>query len=139
MAIGSSLAQYCVLSRLQPSLYNEIVTIQYKLLVLDIDGTLIGKSGKVSHENKQALARASSRGVIISLCTGRSLNGSLPLLAEMSLDGSHIFCDGALVLKPSTGHEIYAQELEAGSIRKAVEWAQRHGMDIELYSSIASN
>lgn len=111
------------------------MTTQYKLLVLDIDGTLIGKSGTVSPENKQALARASGLGVTISLCTGRSLNGCLPLLAELSLNGCHIFCDGALVLKPSTGYEIYTQELEVGPIRKAIDWAHRHGMDIDLYSS----
>jgi 5-amino-6-(5-phospho-D-ribitylamino)uracil phosphatase len=113
------------------------VTTQYRLLVLDIDGTLIGKSGRVSPENKEALVRAAGLGVTVSLCTGRSLNGCLPLLAELSLNGSHIFFDGALVFKPSTGHEIYAQEIEIESTRKAVDWARRQGMDIELYSSNA--
>lgn len=109
--------------------------MQYKLLVLDIDGTLVGKSGSISPENKQALARALKSGVTVSLCTGRSLSGCLPLLAELSLNGSHVFYDGALVTNPSTGQEVFVQEIAVSSVSKAVSWAHEYGLDIDLYSS----
>ena len=109
--------------------------MQYKLLVLDIDGTLVGKAGTISPENKQALARASASGVTVSLCTGRSLTGCRPVLAELALNGCHIFYDGALVINPASNHEVFVQELEVTAIKKAVDWSHRQGLDIEIYSS----
>jgi Cof subfamily protein (haloacid dehalogenase superfamily) len=109
--------------------------MQYKLLVLDIDGTLVGKANTVSPENKQALARASKSGVNISLCTGRSLRGCRLLLSELSLNGYHVFYDGALVINTVTGHEAYVQEIEVTDIKKAIEWSYERGLDIELYTS----
>jgi len=109
--------------------------MKFKLLVLDIDGTLVGKAGTISQENKQALARAAHAGVIVSLCTGRSLTGCVPILKELSLNGYHTFYDGALVINPKTRHEVYAQELDVTDMRRAIEWSHVRGLDIELYSS----
>ena len=43
----------------------------YKLLVVDIDGTLLDKDGHISGEDKVALAEASRSGVKVSLSTGK--------------------------------------------------------------------
>jgi Cof subfamily protein (haloacid dehalogenase superfamily) len=111
--------------------------MRYKLLVSDIDGTIVGSSGKVSPENKDALKRAVNSGITVSLCTGRSLTGCLPLLKELGLEGCHIFHDGALVLNPATKQEIYAEAIDPESISQAVSWTHAHNMEIELYASNA--
>ncbi|MDJ0716261.1 MAG: Cof-type HAD-IIB family hydrolase [Prochloraceae cyanobacterium] len=62
-----------------------------KLLVLDIDGTIAGKSNQVSERVKQAIADAMGKGIQVALATGRmyasalrfhtSVGSRLPLLA----------------------------------------------------------
>ncbi|NJM69447.1 MAG: HAD family phosphatase [Scytonema sp. RU_4_4] len=66
-------------------------TFDIKLLVLDIDGTITGKSNTISTAVKQAIVAARSRGIQVAIATGRmyrsalrfhqEINSSLPLLA----------------------------------------------------------
>ena len=46
---------------------------QYKLLALDLDGTLLNEKNQVSPRDAQAVRRAQERGVQIVLCTGRNV------------------------------------------------------------------
>jgi len=109
--------------------------MKYKLLVSDVDGTLINKHGTVSEADKDALARARASGIIVSLCTGRAPQGCAGLLRQLALDGYHTFHDGAQVINPDTEHQIYIQPFNYSTIRQAVEWAHRYDMEIELYST----
>ncbi len=109
--------------------------MNYKLLVLDIDGTLVGKNGTVSPEDKQALARAIGAGVTVSLCTGRAPQGCRKLLRELSLDGYHTFHDGAQTFNPETGRLLFSQPLKSEIIEQVIDWAHLRKMDIELYSA----
>jgi Cof subfamily protein (haloacid dehalogenase superfamily) len=108
--------------------------VKYRLLVLDIDGTLLGKETNVSDENKLALKRAIQSGVTVSLCTGRTPRAARSVLNQLMLDGYHTFFDGALVIDPQNEHEIYVQPIEIDIIRQAIKWAHNNQHDIELYS-----
>ncbi|MBL0928311.1 MAG: HAD hydrolase family protein [Phycisphaerales bacterium] len=46
---------------------------RYRLLALDLDGTLFGPDGRVSAANAAAVARAREAGVTVVICTGRGL------------------------------------------------------------------
>ena len=107
----------------------------YKLLVIDIDGTLINRYGDISAENSEALALARNSGIQVSLSTGRSLKSSLRIIDQLSLDSYHIFFDGALVSNPDPGEEIYAQPIDKAVMRQMIEFAHSHDIDLELYSA----
>jgi len=106
--------------------------VKYKLLVVDIDGTLLGGEGIISAEDGEALAEARRSGILISLSTGRAAQACLPIIDQLSLDGYHIFFDGALV--SNLGEEVYAEPLDRGVVREAVEFVQRNDIYLELYS-----
>ncbi|HEY55995.1 MAG TPA: HAD family phosphatase [Dehalococcoidia bacterium] len=107
----------------------------YKLLVLDIDGTLLGKDGNILAEDREALARVSDSGIKVSLSTGRAVQACTQVLDELSLDGYHIFCDGALVYSPAYQSEVYVQALDKTVLKRAVEFAHVHEMGIDFYSA----
>ena len=107
----------------------------YKLLVIDIDGTLVGVDSNISDDNRNILARVRDAGVQVSLSTGRSVQSCRDILCQLSLDGYHIFCDGALVSNPDVGEEVYAQPLSKEVIKQAIEYADSHEIDIEFYST----
>ena len=44
----------------------------YRLLVADIDGTLLDKDGNISAEDREALERVRVSGVKLALSTGRA-------------------------------------------------------------------
>ncbi len=107
--------------------------MKYKLLVVDIDGTLLGRERTISAENKEALAQARKSGVGVALSTGRAVLACRSILDQLALDGHHIFFDGALV--SDLGEEVYAEPLDRGVVREAIEFAHRHKIDLELYST----
>ena len=109
----------------------------YKLLVLDIDGTIINKNGVISAADKKALKQAAEAGVTVSLCTGRAPQGCRKLLNELALDGYHTFHDGAQVFNPEDGHSLFNQPLKREIIRQLLDWAHPRELDIELYSDTA--
>ncbi len=109
--------------------------MKYKLLVVDIDGTLVGEDRVVSAEDRQALAEARGSGIPVSLSTGRAAQACSGIINQLSLDGYHIFFDGASVSSPSLGKEVYVRPIGRETVRQAVEFAHRHEIDLELYSA----
>ena len=105
-----------------------------KLLVLDIDGTLLNKQGTVSDEDKEALARAVSSGVKVSLASGRSVTACLPLINELGLNGFHTTFDGALVSDPKLHREVFADPISAAMVEQIITYTHDSRTDIELYS-----
>ena len=107
----------------------------YKLLVLDIDGTLIGKNGNILPEDKKALAQAGEQGIMISISTGRAIPSCLGIISELNLNGYHMFCDGAVVYSPSQQREIYARPLDKEVVKRAIEFARIKDISIDFYSA----
>ncbi|MDD5081910.1 MAG: Cof-type HAD-IIB family hydrolase [Dehalococcoidales bacterium] len=109
--------------------------MDYKLLVADIDGTLLDRKGAISTEDRNAIARAVSMGVRVSLCTGRVMLACRKIIGQLALDGYHIFADGALVSNPETGEEVYTKAIDAGVVRKAADFAHRNEVNMDFFSS----
>ncbi len=107
----------------------------YKLLVLDIDGTLLDKNGVISAEDRNALARVCDLGLPVSLSTGRAAQACLGIISQLSLDSYHIFSDGALVSNPNNGKEIYVQPIDKMVVKRAVEFAHLNEINLEFYSA----
>jgi len=108
---------------------------EYKLLVIDLDGTIIDINGAISDEDKAALAGASAAGVRVCLSTGRVVNACHSIINSLSLNGCHIFYDGALVCDSPKTKEIYCNPLEAKDIKRAVEFTRANDIYLELYTS----
>ncbi len=106
--------------------------MKYKLLVVDIDGTLLGRERSISAEDRRALAEARRSGIAVSLSTGRAAKACRSIIDQLSLDGYNIFFDGALV--SSLDEEVYVEPLDRGVVREAIEFAHWHNIALELYS-----
>ena len=83
--------------------------MNYKLIALDIDGTLINSSHQLTEGVKESIRRAKEKGVKVVLCTGRPLKGVEKFLDELNLkelgDYAATF-NGALVQDTFTENPI---------------------------------
>lgn len=59
----------------------------YKIIVCDLDETLISKDRTISQENIQAIRQATEKGVIFVPCTGRGYNSVHNTTKELGLYG----------------------------------------------------
>ena len=94
----------------------------------------MNKEGAISETDRRALTEALDAGVTVSLCTGRVTRACKEILTQLSLDGFHIFFDGALVCDPVQYLEIYSQPIEPRLVREASEAALSCEAQIEFFS-----
>jgi Cof subfamily protein (haloacid dehalogenase superfamily) len=74
-----------------------------RLLVLDIDGTLVDEANGIRDRVLHALRSVQCRGVEIALATGRLFRTALPIYRSIDLTLPLICCEGALIRHPETG------------------------------------
>ncbi|MFC2039275.1 HAD family hydrolase [Chloroflexota bacterium] len=105
---------------------------KFKLLVVDIDGTLIGISKTVSAQNREAVERAIRANIAVSISTGRSLKSSLNILNQLVLDSYHIFFDGAFAGPLDFSEEIFVSPIPPDIVKQMVEFSREHGINTAL-------
>lgn len=77
-----------------------------KVIVLDLDRTILGESGKITPKVKQAIQTAQARGVKVAIATGRSVASALPYYNEIGSQLPLIAHNGAIITNPHR-REIY--------------------------------
>ncbi|MBN1219376.1 MAG: Cof-type HAD-IIB family hydrolase [Anaerolineae bacterium] len=106
----------------------------FKLLVLDVDGTLIGSGAYPTTRVVQAIAQARARGVTVALGTGRASAACHHLLEQLCLDKLHIFFDGALIVDWPSNDIIFLQSLPPRASQRLIELSRQHGLFLEIYA-----
>ncbi len=78
----------------------------YKLIALDMDGTLLNSDKQISEPNKEAIRQARAAGVTVVLASGRPLEGMQSKLEELQIDSDKdfvLFYNGSMVKKRGDG------------------------------------
>ncbi|MFC3884814.1 Cof-type HAD-IIB family hydrolase [Bacillus songklensis] len=103
----------------------------FKLIALDMDGTLLDENGKISEANREAIAQAQEKGVHVVLSTGRSIftcrefAESLKLSSYLvTVNGSEIWdCSGNLLERNILNAEHVQMMWELTNTHKTRFWA----------------
>jgi len=90
------------------------------MIAMDIDGTLLDSSGRVSQENARTIAQAESRGIEIVLVTGRRYDFARPIADSVPCDLHFIVNNGA-VIKSKDGVTDLRHLLPQDTARKVLE------------------
>lgn len=96
---------------------------EYKLLALDMDGTLLNEHCEISGENAEWIGRALEAGITVSFSTGRGFLSALPYAEQLNLETPMITVNGGEIwTKP---HTLYKRtELSPHYIRRLHELAK---------------
>ena len=89
--------------------------MKYKLLVLDLDGTLTNKKKEVTEHTRRTLIEAQERGVKIVLASGRPTYGVAPLAEILELqkyEGYILSYNGGEIIDWKTGEMMYENVLD---------------------------
>ena len=88
--------------------------MKYKLLVLDIDGTLTNEKKEIHRHKKQTILRMKNAGGQVVLASGRPAYGVVPTARELELEqygGFILSYNGGRVVDCSTGRTIYGKSI----------------------------
>ena len=70
----------------------------YKLLAIDLDGTLLDHAGEAKEEDVLAIKKLKARGVKVTILTGRLFSGTRPSAELLGIDGPVGCADGSHVV-----------------------------------------
>ena len=89
--------------------------MKYKLLVLDVDGTLLNNEMEISKRTLAALLKVQHMGIRIVLASGRPTSGLMPLAKALELGnfgGFILAYNGCQVIKAGTGEVMFMLEYD---------------------------
>jgi Cof subfamily protein (haloacid dehalogenase superfamily) len=70
----------------------------YRMIAIDLDGTLLLPSGQASERSKQAIHRALDAGLLVCFATGRNFTESRAIIEDVGHYASAVFVGGAMVI-----------------------------------------
>ena len=71
----------------------------YKLLAIDLDGTLLDHAGEAKDEDVHAIKKLKARGIKVTILTGRLFSGTCPSAELLGIDGPVGCADGSHVVQ----------------------------------------
>ncbi|WP_044240454.1 HAD family hydrolase [Chondromyces apiculatus] len=87
----------------------------YKLLALDVDGTLVRRDGSIHAEDLSAIQRLRASGVPVTIATGRLYSGTRDVARRAGISGPIACVDGSLIADAEGGEHHYLQTLSGAA------------------------
>lgn len=106
----------------------------YKLVAIDLDGTLLNMNKEISERNKRAISKAMERGVKIVICSGRVFTGARLYAKEIGSTDPIIACNGAIITNRPDGDIIYSDYMNMEVSIKINSICQKHGVYYHVYA-----
>jgi Cof subfamily protein (haloacid dehalogenase superfamily) len=110
----------------------------YKLIALDMDGTLLTTEKKISEKTKVAIKAAEAKGVKIVLASGRPLLGINKSLEELELlkDDDYVLSfNGGLVQNTKTKEIVSKVSLKGSDLKYIYEISRNLNINIHAFSA----
>lgn len=99
---------------------------RFRILALDVDGTLLDRDGHLRPSTIEAVGRAAAAGIRPVLCTGRRFRRARPVAAELGLDAPLVCNSGALVKEAGSGRTLWRADLTPELVAAVLEVFARH-------------
>lgn len=103
-----------------------------KLVVTDLDGTLLDKEHVVSEENKEAVRAAVAEGVIVTIATGRMYISALPYAKQLGVDVPIITYNGAII-KSVSGEVLFERYIDPETVAEIFTFCRSRDWYIQAY------
>lgn len=110
--------------------------MRYKMLVLDLDDTLLRDDYSISERNAEILIKAQEMGVYVVLASGRPAPAMMQYARQLELAkyGSYIISyNGGTVTEMHSGEVVFSQCLTPEEIHSLHEFSTEHDTDIITY------
>ena len=116
-------------------IFKEII-MKYKIIVLDLDGTLTNSNKEITPKTKKGLMDIQKKGYKVVLASGRPTPGVVGLAKELELEkynGYILSYNGARIIDCNTGNVIYQKTVPNEVIPDLYETAKKHDVRVISY------
>lgn len=108
--------------------------MHYKLLAVDVDGTLLRRDGTIHPDDAGAIARLRADGVPVTIVTGRMYSGTRPVAASLSLTGPIACVDGSQIVDLRDDRSLHRSAIVGADARTLRDVLARHTLARFLFA-----
>ena len=108
--------------------------MDYKLIALDMDGTLLNGELQLSNRTKDAINAVNKKGVNVVLSTGRMLSSAQVYARELELDNYIIASNGAVIMDDSK-NIIYSKNINLDKLEVIMDIGKFYDVYYHFYDS----
>ncbi|HHY46360.1 MAG TPA: HAD family hydrolase [Firmicutes bacterium] len=107
--------------------------MHYRLLVTDIDGTLVDSNQRLPLENLRSIRWLISSGRLFTFATGRTEESALPFARELGINAPAILYNGAKIVDLERGRILFERALPPKAAREALALVKPLSVHVTLY------
>ena len=108
--------------------------MSYKLIVTDMDGTLLGDNHEVTENNKIALKEALDSGIYVTVATGRMYSSAKSHIEFLNSKMPIIACNGALIKDSRNDEVIFSNMINKEICIKILDILEKYNVYYQYYS-----
>ncbi len=106
----------------------------YKLIAIDLDGTLLNSYGEVSEENANAIKKAIENGIEVVLASGRVYSSVKNIAKEIGAENYIISGNGSLVYDMKKDEIIYDQFMDKKKVLDIIRICDENSIYYNIYT-----
>lgn len=106
----------------------------YKLLALDVDGTLVRRDGSIHDEDLLAIQRLQSAGIPVSIATGRLYSGTREVARRIGVLGPIACVDGSHIVHTEGDAHLYSRTISGAHAALLRSITERHATASFLFA-----
>mgnify|MGYP002708396289 CR=1 FL=1 len=106
----------------------------YKLIAIDLDGTLLNSYGEVPKENIEAIKKVTEKGIKVVLASGRISESVYQIAKETGADQYFISGNGAMIYDIQTQNVIYEKFMDKGKILELIKLCEDNSIFYNVYT-----
>lgn len=106
----------------------------YKLIVTDMDGTVLGEDHRMTDGNKKALKEAEKNGVKVVFATGRFHDSAKEHIDFLENIMPIISSNGSIIKHPITNEVLYSNFIDKEVSIEIVEILEKHNVKYQAYT-----
>jgi len=106
----------------------------YKLIAVDLDGTLLNSYGEVSDRNREAIEKAMNNGIEVVLTSGRNFESVRSISLDINASKYIISGNGAVVYDIQEDKAVYENYLDKEKVLKIVKICEENSIYCSVYT-----
>ena len=106
----------------------------YKLVAIDLDGTMLNHYGEISEKTKKIVKECVKKGIEIVLASGRPIDSIRTIAEDLGIKGYFIAGNGALVYDIQKDEMIYKNYIKKEKVLEIIKICEENSIAYNVYT-----
>ena len=106
----------------------------YKLVVIDLDGTMLNSYGVVTNETKEVIKKVEKQGVEVVIASGRPIDSIKEIAKEIESKNYFIAGNGAIIYDIKNDEIIYEKTLSKEKVLEIIKICEDNSISYNIYT-----